>query len=478
MSHSFEKISGDSMKTIIYKEIKEYIQSLQFVVLLAFAVVLFSINGIVSVKKYQEMRTVYTRGITDVRQNPSTIDTHVHIAPNPLLFTCNGGADHRPPGYKLQPGGQIAALPSGPRNYRMPLIPNLDWSFLIKVIFSLYVVLLAFQAVSGEKEQGTLRLMLSNPLGRIPLLMSKWISIVITTGIPLLLGCIISLIITSIMIPEVLTASSLLRILLMFFLSLVCLSVFTFLSLAVSSLISRSSLVLLVTLVFWILFAIVIPNTSGILAREFASVPSEYQTASQVEPMIQKEVWERVQKILGRVGQGDFKTIEEVRAETDRAFETGQEKVRQHYEGYNRAMRARDRMARNLSRISPTALFQYASENLTGTGPGFEAFFLERVRRYSNLFDGYIHEKMGKVVGTSYYQFSTSVELNGQHYMIESPRPKEYEGDKSDFPFFRQPGFPLARGLRNALLDLGGLVLWNLVLAFLAFSAFQKMDVR
>jgi ABC-type transport system involved in multi-copper enzyme maturation permease subunit len=337
---------------------------------------------------------------------------------------------------------------------------------------------LGYTAISGEKEQGTLRLVLSNSIGRVNLLMAKYTSILLTVMVPLVTGIVLSLIIIGIFVPEILTWSNLLRILMMLVLSLVYLSVFTLLSLLVSSLIHRSSLVLMILLAVWVLFAVIIPNTSGILSRRFSKVPSEYQTARQIGPMIQEQVWARIKEVRERVEKGEIKTADEAKKETDRAFNEGQDDLIKHYKSYDDAMKQRAVMALNMSRLSPTALFQYASENIAQTGTKREEHFLKDARIYATIYDRYILEKVGKVVGTANWSFGTTFMINGKRVPIDSPSPEEYQGDKSDFPHFVENQPSLALSLKDALFDIAVLMLWNIVLAVLAFSAFIFADVR
>jgi len=466
------------MKTIIKKELLDHLQSIQFSVLVVISIVLFTANGIIFVKKYDEQNSWHNEQVAQLHQNPSTMGTTLLAEPTPLLFLAEGGDKYRPAGYQLSPKGRLSAMPGKERNFKMPDIPELDWAFIIKIIFTLYVLLLGYASISGEKEQGTLRLILSNSQGRIKILMSKYLSIILTVMIPLIIGVLISLIIICSSIPQVLTLSNLIRILLMLLLAITYLSIFAFLSLLTSSLIHQSSLVLLILLAVWILFAIIIPNVPSILSEEFSEVPSEYETANQVGPMIQKQVWEGITKIREQVERGEIKTEEELKKLTDEAFEQGQQDLARHYKSYNDAMKQRARMARNLARISPTALLQFASENIAQTGLAQEEQFEKDARNYSTIYDDYILKKVGKVVGTSPWSFSTNIELNGKSIYIGSPQPEEYNGDKSDFPRFEQSTPSIARSLNNALLDLAGLILWNLVLAILAFAAFIRCDVR
>jgi len=309
-------------------------------------------------------------------------------------------------------------------------------------------------------------------------LIAKYISIILTTGIPLILGGLVSLSIVSILLPQALRIPVILRIGLMLLLAFFYLSIFAFLGLFVSSLVSRSSVVLLILLSVWIFFVVVIPNVSGILSDKLTSVPSEFQTARQVGPILQEQVWARIDKVRERIKNGELAIEEAIKKETDRAFEKGQEDVRNHYAVYENAMKRRSNVARNLSRLSPTALFQFASESLADTGPRREERFLKDAKTYSDIYDSYILQKVGKLVGTSYWSFSTSVTVNGKHIHISSPYPQEYQGDKSDFPHFDESSSNLPGNIQEAFLDLAVLSMWNLVLAVLAFWAISRCDVR
>jgi hypothetical protein len=242
--------------------------------------------------------------------------------------------------------------------------------------------------------------------------------------------------------------------------------------------ISRSSVVLLILLAAWILLVIVIPNLSGILSDKLTNVPSEYQTAKQVSSILKEQVWGRIDKVRERVKSGELTTEEAIKAETDRAFEEGQKEVRNHYAVYNNAMKRRADMARTLSRLSPTGMFQFASESLADTGTRREGRFLEDAETYSEIYDNYILEKLGRLVGVSHWSFSTSMTVNDKHIYISSPHPEEYQGDKSDFPQFVESNPNLAHNVQEAALDLAGLSLWNLILAVLAFWAISRCDIR
>lgn len=466
------------MKTLIHKELLEHLRSVQFAVLAAASVLLFAVNGLVFVQQYKRLNADYRQAVAASEAQRSTMLTRLYRAPSPLLFLAEGGAKTDPAGYQLSPKMTLAALPAAPPNFKMPEIPELDWAFIIKVVFSLYVILLGFEAVSGEKERGTLRLVLSNHAGRAKVLTAKYLAILASAIIPLVIGSLISLVVIGLFHPPALGLPNLARVAVFFVLGLAYLSLFAFLGLFFSALILRSSLALLVLLAFWIFFAFFIPDSSGILAEKFSQVPSEYEMAKSLGPTVQDQVWKRIASIRDRIEKGEFKTEKEVLDEADRAFEEGQDSVRKLYDDYAVAMKARAGAARRISRASPAALFQYAAEAVSETGRRADERFLEDVRNFSRVYDDYILTKVGKVVGTSPWSFGTGATLNGKYINLQSPQPQEYRGDKSDFPRFTERRPTLGSALAGALGDLAGLLVWNILLAGLAFSAFLRADVR
>jgi hypothetical protein len=124
------------------------------------------------------------------------------------------------------------------------------------------------------------------------------------------------------------------------------------------------------------------------------------------------------------------------------------------------------------------ALFQFAAEDIAASGPHREEGFGEDIRSFSRIFDAYVLKKTGKLVGQSNWKISSSVKLGGKTIDVHSPEPEAYQGDMSDFPKFVEHAPRLGDGLKNALGDIAGLLLWNIVLAFLAFAVFLRADVR
>jgi ABC-type transport system involved in multi-copper enzyme maturation permease subunit len=465
------------MMTIIRREFLDHLRSLQFTVLLVLAVLLFTASGIVFVRSYARDVEVYQKRTAQAGP-PSTMGALLMRRPNVLTFIAEGGDRARVPGYSLFQKGTLLPEAANPRSFKLPDVPPLDWSFIVRIILGLYVILLGYEALSGEKERGTLRLVLANPIGRARLLAAKYAAILLTAAVPLGLGLLVNLLVIGLFVPQIISLGVFAKAAAVVGLSLAYISLFAFLSLLFSALISRSSIVLLALLAVWVVFTVVIPSSSVVLVEKLSSSPSEIQSAKMFEPMIQKEVWAKIAEIQTRADRGEFKSEVEIKDAAHRAFEEGQDKVNQFYENFDKTQKARALAAKSFSRLSPTALFQYAAEDIVGSGDRGEDEFLKQARAYSRIYDDYILKKTGKLVRTSRWSFSNSISFQGKRIPIDSPHPEPYRGDMSDFPKFVEPTSSLGEGLTSALGDLAGLLFWNIVLAGLAFSAFLRTDVR
>ena len=466
------------MITIIKKELLDHLTSSQFVILLAMVLVLFLASGILYARRYDRRVALYASKTTEVLAHPSTVSTDLYLHPERLIFVAEGGDRYRPAGYTLRPRAALSPLVSDPVNFKLPEVAEPDWSFIIRILLSLYVILLSYDAISGERERGTLRALLSHPVGRMRLLLAKYIATLTTLSVQMVFGMLCCLLIMAIIQPSVIAGSNIVPLLLILLLALLYLSIFVTLSLLVSSLLHQSSVALLTLLALWILFAIVIPNVAGVVSEQITTVPSEYFIAREVEPTIQKQIWAGINTIRERASHGELRTVEEVRHEADRAFEQGQQNLIGHYEGYARSMRERAAVSRAVARISPSALFQYAAEAVAGTGFHHEERFLRDVASYASEYDRYVARKVGVLVSASNWSFATNIDVGGRSILLTSPSPQEYRGDMSDFPRFAESMPSAVEAAGEALSDCAGLILWNIALAVCAFWAISKCDVR
>ena len=467
-----------STAALIKKELMAHLMSFQFAALLLSAVVLFTAAGVISGNDFASRKSVYSRYLASAERKASTVEYPIYRRPSILQFMDGGGKDSLPYSYELSPMGRMYPLAEGAYNKKMPAAPDIDWALIIKLVFTLFAFLFGFGAVSAEKERGTLRLVLSYPIARVRILVAKYLAILLVLLIPLFIGGLVGLLIAGIYDQGLFTIANVSRILLMFALSVVFISAFVLLSLLVSSLVASSSASLFILLSIWMLFIIVIPNSAGIIAEHIIHVPSEYQHQlnrflSVAVPGNNKAEEERV-----KYEKGEIKTEQEFRKRMDPIFREGYELWHRTDEDFLLKIKRQAAVSRLIVRSSPVGVFQFAAEDLSMTGKSADDKFEAEALQYSKVYDRYIENKVGKLVPGTFANIMTYLIRDGQFITIAPPQPSEYKGDMSDFPQFVEKGPTLLESLKNALFDLAGLLVWNIVLALLAFGAFLKADVR
>lgn len=83
----------------------------------------------------------------------------------------------------------------GSSNFTLGHFSDVNWVFIISLILSFIAFVSTFDSICGEKQAGTLRLMLAEAIPRHKILLGKYLGIMLTLGIPLLIGLLVSLII-------------------------------------------------------------------------------------------------------------------------------------------------------------------------------------------------------------------------------------------------------------------------------------------
>ena len=83
------------------------------------------------------------------------------------------------------------------QNDSLPNFTELDWAFIIGLVMSFMAILFTYDAISGERETGTLSLLMSNSVSRATVLLGKFIGAFLTILLPLFIGILLNLMITS-----------------------------------------------------------------------------------------------------------------------------------------------------------------------------------------------------------------------------------------------------------------------------------------
>jgi len=149
----------------------------------------------------------------------------------------------------------------------------LDLSFIVKVILSLFAILFTFDAISGEKEQGTLKLNFANRLKRGSYIVGKLIGNFILLLIPFVLPLILGLLIVEFTPGIDFSGDDWIRILLIALAFVLYLLVFYSMGMMVSALTKRPVVSFLILLMLWVFFTSVVPRVAVLTAQTLEPVP-------------------------------------------------------------------------------------------------------------------------------------------------------------------------------------------------------------
>jgi ABC-type transport system involved in multi-copper enzyme maturation permease subunit len=285
------------------------------------------------------------------------------------------------------------------------LFSNLDFVFFINIVGSLLAFAFTYDAISGERQRGTLRLIMTNSIPRPLFLLSKWIgsyaSFVITL-LPALMGVIIVLYTH----PDVsFRTSDWSATLFIFLLSFLYISAFFTMGLFASCLTKNPKTTLIVLLTLWVILVLVIPNFSPFLAAKLRSVRSihqvEAQMASLKQDASQRFVKEQNNLIQGRrwdaLNDSEKEAVSRIRDEYRRqAMKLSVGEIARIRQAFINELQEQAKVSQYLSFISPSASFVFLTTDIAHTGIESERDFRRAVIRYRSQYAEYVDKYIAK----------------------------------------------------------------------------------
>jgi len=470
------------LKTIIEKEIRDIIGSTKFAVSFGACAVLIILSFYVGAKNYQVSQTRYEAAITEnLRQFDGltdwfSVEQHrIFLPPQPLEALVTGVSNDIGRTTEITGRGELTAHDS--RFNEDPVYAVfrfLDLDFLFVIVISLFAIMLGYDAVSGEKESGTLRLAMSNAVPRATYILGKLMGSFLALVVPLVatlgIGC---LLLPLLKVP--LGGEEWMRLLLIILAGLLYFGVFLALAVFTSAMTERSSNSFLVLLVIWIVGVVIVPRASVVLAARTVDVESIDELATK-KAAYQRQLWKEHRESLTNFkpsenGGTDSLFVEFQRFMEDLANQRDaklQEYVgRLNEERHNGEVR-QQKLAFTLARISPAAQLSLAVSTLAGTSIDLKDHYLQEANAYQGEYGAFMKEKTGMNPGGRVIRIKEGVEDG------EEPAPI----DPKELPDFSYTPAGTGETLAAVIPDLGLLTLLNIVFFFGAFVAFLRYDVR
>jgi ABC-type transport system involved in multi-copper enzyme maturation permease subunit len=372
------------------------------------------------------------------------------------------------------------------------MFPLIDLTFIVSVLMSLIALIFSYDAVCGEKEDGTLKLMLANGLSRSKIILAKIAGGVITLFGPFLVSLAAGMIIILLHPRVAWTGPDWGALGLITVGSIVYVTVFSLIGVLVSSVHRSSASSIMTSLFVWVVVILVVPNLSPYLASIIKPAPSRIKIARETQriqdverdelgskmaaekrrelavryPVLAENLSEAEKKlrlaqdpVYREAYQAASAEIEKVWAEANRIQREKADAIEQDL--YRRE-EAQISLSVRISMFSPLASLTYLATDLSSTG-------VRNLTHFKALSDAW---------DRAFY-------VDYREKKIEALRSKDPSMDvwntpvdMSDAPRFRYLEEGLKGRVRSALPAFAVLLASVLVLFAAAFVAFIRYDVR
>ena len=516
---------------VFKKEMLSHLLSQRFAACTVLAVVLIIANGVLTSQTYVHKKASYLtqRAIEETKLHEITYYSvlgwdwwmspnsgfkpkaapRALRAPRPLAVFARGAERQAGQAVKVLlfevPYQAEEVSPFQSSNPYLAIFAFFDVVYIFQLVLGLLAILIASETISGEKEDGTLRLMLATNVSRAQVLAGKLLAGLTTLAIPTALGFILLMILLLGTENIEVGVGEWVRVGLLFALSLLYLLVFYLIGLAISCATHRSATSLIYALFAWALLAIVLPNSLSAWLNEQANMGEKHAEAHHKAAQVWQEFDQEVLDLARAHGQTQYFPTDMVKrlppqegrgtvtynggtysirdGQTPKLYlsnvadtpalakfqdivRTG-ERLRLKYaqrawnekapllEGFPRRIQ---RWNAQLQRLLPAGAYAQAASLLAGTSRREYDDFIGQVRAYRGQLIAFLEDRDA---------FGSREWFNDD---------EGWRADLRDLPRFHEHGWTVAESLRHALPALASLLLYAAVLFVLANRLFARYD--
>ncbi len=373
------------------------------------------------------------------------------------------------------------------------LFGKVDLLFNIGFVLSLLGLIFCFNAISGEKENSTLRLIMANSVPRWQIITAKLVGHYAVLVIPLFISLMAGVLILSLTGPFAVFSGPFLPSLAIFVgASLLFVLAVCNLGLLISTLTHRSITSMVTVFFVWTVLVLSWPRISPMIATILSPVKSQQVYLAEkamIRQNIEKELDGARRETFDRIVTGQHGlSLEQItrekspeaerakaafggaREELERSF---QERLRGELDQvdreYENRRRAQVALTRNIARLSPVTSYAYIVSEAAGTGMLELRNFQENARRFqaavkAQLYDKMRHEWYGSGTRPGAWRDDSTV--------------PGFDPEKEPLPQMRYQPARLSDALRQAWPDALLLCLFNIVFFAAAYFSFARYDVR
>ncbi len=468
---------------LIRRELLDHLVSLRFTIACIVCLVVLILSSIVLTRDYREALSTYNMNTVmhrnEVLQRTELFSLRQGIVADRPLNMMNilvrGLNNDLTESIQVRPGNRLNFPKTYEQNPVLPLFPSVDFVFIVGIIMSLLALAFAYDSVSGERESGVLKLLMSYSVPRDRVLLGKWIGGYLALISPFVIAFLGSIFVL-LLFPEVTFAvDNMLAIMALLGLALVYIAAVFSLGMFVSCCSEIASTSITVLLLVWVVLILALPNMAPYMTSQLMPVASR-QSIDREKMELRKEGQLKVGVLIRaqqeRTGKENVWGDKDFQAEMEVYWQNVEAAAQKVEDSYTVQMQGQAYWSGIVARMSPLTSFNLAAFKLAAAGNEQEKRYVESLGQYSKTWEEYSDEKR-----KDFDAFMEAQRDKGGS-MSREDMERFNTLDLSDYPRFDFDLMDFRDRLNLAYLDIGLLVMWNILFFMLAYIAFLRYDVR
>ena len=289
------------LRTLIRQELLSHLMSARFFAAVIITLLLVVANAVVLLEDYERRLAKYNQQETAHREKVQEAKTYsmlklsVERPPNPLSLFSAGLDKRLGTTFEIYYGAVPMVSDGSARsldNAFLNLFSKIDLVLIFQVVLSLMALLFAYDAIAGDWESGTLRLVISHPVQRGSILFAKYIGAMVCLLIPVLMSLLMVLILLATAEAIQLSGEDFLRIGGIILTTTIYLSAFYLIGLLISTITRRTATSLMLCMFLWVALVLIYPNWSRFTITPVGDTRAIHSSANQQI----EQIWEEVDR--------------------------------------------------------------------------------------------------------------------------------------------------------------------------------------
>lgn len=466
------------------------LQEYHLVIVAVFAVVLLAFGTAFSVVSHDDRLRQDAR-LRSIAETQKSLDSVKIIRPpSRLFFLRDHGGARLPPFLIVTPDFvDYPIVPQGDTSFLDGRF-SLDWTFVIGHLFGLLALLSTCDLISGDKENGTLRLLCSHPMARWELLWGSYLGALLSLLGVLLFGCLLGVTVL-VWKDVVLDPSDWLRVVAFAGLSTFFVATMAAIGLTISCSFRRRGASILCAVLIWTVVGVLLPRLGDLVGLLIAPVPSNREFDSELfrararfssqltissmmlsaihtrDDLSEAEKHEAVARLQESLVREHEARLSEYKREVVR--------VRERYIG---RLEAQAGVSAGCARLSPISAYTEAAESIAVSGRAGLRHFYHAAVEYMGAYSRYARYWRERL--RSQASISGPTVIDGP-YRIQGVGWVSYAKvpvDDGSFPRFEEHGTSATDDLWSAWQSIMSLAAWAIVPLLVAQLRFGRYDPR